>query len=227
MGMRPALIAAFMAMCLFLSPAQAQTTRNGQAPAAAAEQADSPAAAPETGISLSHSALKAITYKIGTTVSNVTILSVATGSLVAGSALTAFVTTASLAIYTVNDYLWDKHVPPPAKTEQHHSFDLKDEFWRTTNKFATWTATILWVKAIKAASLYAYTGSSTTTVAAVAAGTLVAAGLFYANNFAWDYYDSLPGESPAAEPASPPAIPTAELPDLPRAAALPEPAPKS
>ncbi len=209
MGMRPAMIAASVALCLFLSPAQAQTP-----PAAAA---------PASGdASVMHSALKAITYKAGTTAANVAIYSIAAGSMAFGTALTAFGTAASLAIYTANDYLWDKHLPPPAKREPGQPFDLKEEFWRTTDKFLTWNATIFWVKGIKAASLYAYTGSSTTTIVAVTASTVVIAGLFYANNFAWDYYDSL-----AVPPPIPEAVPTAAVPALPQAAAFAEHAPKS
>lgn len=218
MPMRPAMIAALLAMGLFLSPAQAQT---------APEQASPLAAAPASDASLSHSVLKAITYKAGTTAANMTIYSIAAGSLAVGTALTAFGTAASLAIYTANDYLWDKHLAPPAKRAQGQPFDLKDEFTRTTEKFLTWNASILWIKGVKAASLYAYTGSTTTTVAAVSAATVVVAGIFYANNFAWDYYDSLAAPPPDLSPPTPEAVPTAQAPALPQAAALPEHEPKS
>lgn len=219
MGMRPALIVAFLAMCLFLGPAPAWSQ---DAAGTAPEQTAAAAAAPAGSASLTHSALKAITYKTATTAANVGIYSIASGSFAFGSALTAFGTAASLAIYTLNDYLWDKHTPPPAKTEPGQSFDLKNEFWRTTEKFSTWSATVLWIKGIKAASLYAYTRSTTTTVVAVSAATVVIAGLFYANNFAWDYYNSL-----SAAPAATGPVPTVEVPALPQAAALAEHAPKS
>lgn len=212
MGMRPAMIAACLALCLLVMPAKAQTP-----PA-------TDAASEAGGASLTHSALKAITYKAGTTAANVAIYSIAAGSMAFGTAVTAFGTAASLAIYTANDYLWDKHLPPPATREPGQPFDLKEEFWRTTDKFLTWNATIIWVKGIKAASLYAYTGSSATTIAAVTASTVVLAGLFYANNFAWDYYDSLAVPPPSAVPE---AVPTAAVPALPQAAAFAEHTPKS
>lgn len=219
--MRPVLIAALLAMCLLLRPAQAETP-----PAAAPEPAA--AEAPADGPSLVHSALKAMTYKAGTTAVNVTVYSLATGSLAAGTAFTAFGNAATLAIYAVNDYLWDRHAPPPVPQSVGQGFDLKEEFWRTTEKFLTWNATILWVKGIKATALLAYTGSSRTTAVAVGASTVLVAGIFYANNFAWDYYDWLTATPAAAAPPPEPApLPSAQAPGLPRAAAIAGHVPKS
>lgn len=203
--MRPAILAAFLVIWLLPGPAVAQTT---------------PDAAQAGGSSLSHSALKAITYKIATTTVNLTIFSVAAGGMVAGSALTAFGAAASVTVYTVNDYLWSSNLPPPARQENDAGFDMAGAFWRTTEKFLTYKAATLWIKAIKAGSLYAYTGSSTTTLVAISAATAINAGVFYANNMAWDYYDSLSLPPPAAAPAPPPVA-------APLIARVPERAPKS
>ncbi len=199
MSTRIALIAAVVAMFLPFQPAAAQSPPDAAAP---------PETAPVVTATLSHSLLKAITYKIGTTAVNVTVLSIAAGGVAAGAALTVFGTAASMAVYAVNDYTWDTHAPPPPpKPEEGQSFNLSDEFWRITKKFATYQPGVLWIKAIKAASVYAYTTSATTTMAAISATTAINAGVFYANNFAWDYYDSLTVTPPAALPPSPPAAP--------------------
>jgi uncharacterized membrane protein len=212
MRVSPTIAAVLLASCFYLSPAAAQTVPPLDI---APGQAESPAAAQPGGSSLSHSALKAITYKIGTTAANITILSAAAGSLLAGTALTALVTTASLVVYAVNDHLWESYVPPPVKQDDIHQFDMTDEFWRTSEKFMTYKATTIWIKAVKLASVYGYTGSTTTTLAAITASTVVNAGIFYANNFAWDYYDWC--MTPTLPPAAPPLV----------AASPPEAAPKS
>lgn len=213
--MRPAMIAAIVAMSLFFHPAAAQSP-----PAAVAvpDQTAAPEAAPTVGGLLSHSALKAVTYKIATTASNFTILTVATGGMVAGAALTLFGAVASVAVYTVNDYAWERHAPPPPpKPDESQSFNLNDEFWRTSKKFLTYKAATIWIKAAKLAALYAYTGSPTTTLTAISASTAVNAGIFFANNFAWDYYDSLTVRGAAAVPPlretmpPPEALPAPEL----------------
>lgn len=218
--MPSAVLAVFLAFWLVLSPAAAQTALPpGAAPGA-------PGATQASGASLSHSAMKAITYKVATTTVNLTVYSVAAGSVVAGTALTAFGAAASLLVYMTNDYVWASH-PPPAKPDDSRAFDMKDEFWLTTEKFLTYKAATLWIKAIKAASLYAYTGSPAATLAAVSAATTLNAGVFYANNLAWDYFDSVAAPLPAAVPppaSAPPAPLVARLPEALRPA---EAAPKS
>jgi hypothetical protein len=212
--MPSAVLAVFMAMWLFVGPAAAQTAL---ATDGAAGQTGSPAAAEATGASLSHSAMKAITYKLATTTVNLTIYSVAAGSMVAGTALTVFGAAASLAVFTGNDYLWANHLPPPPKPDDGQGFDVTESAWRTTEKFLTYKAATLWIKVIKAASLYAYTGSAAATLAAVSVATALNAGVFFANNLAWDYVDSLT-TPPAAAPPPPAAVP----PPAPVVARLPE-----
>ena len=62
--------------------------------------------------SLGHSALKATTFKVGSTIVNLVLLSRAADGIVGGAALTAFMTVSSWAIYTANDYLWDSYSFP-------------------------------------------------------------------------------------------------------------------
>ena len=203
--MPPAILAVLMAICLYVSPASAQTA---PAPGAGANRAglfteDTPPADPW----LSHSALKAVTYKAATTVANITILSAAAGGVVAGTALTLFGAAASFAIYAMNDYAWESHAPPPARQETGQAFDLGDEFHKTGKKFLTYKAETVWIKAVKLAALYLYTGAPVTTLAAVSGATLVNAGLFFTNNIAWDYYDWQATPPPAAVPVPPVPVP--------------------
>ena len=224
MGMRPAMIAGSLAVCLFMSPARAQTAEPQPPPATTGPAEPAPAGA----ASLSRSTLKAITYKTATTAANLAIFSVAAGGLAAGTALTAFGLAASVLVYTVNDYAWDSNSPQPqAQPAAGQDFDTAGQFWRTTKKFLTFKAATLWIKGVKAAAMYAYTGSSAATAAAISAGTIVNAGLFYANDFAWDYYDPPMAPPPAASPPALAPVPTVLAPALPQDAALAEHAPKS
>ena len=227
--MPPALFAAFMAMWLILSPAAAQTMPPpGAPPAAAPAETGSPDAAKASSGSVSHSVLKAITYKVTTTTVGLTIYSVAAGGVAAGAALEAFGLVASMAVYTANDYLWTSNVPPPVKQDESQSLNVKDEFWKTTKKYLTYRVSTIWIKAIKMAALYAYTGSAATTLVAGSAASLLAAGVFYANNMAWDYYDFDTAPPSQAAPPPPVASPSAPvIARLPEAAPLMEAAPKS
>src|SRR6185312_7447223 len=76
---------------------------------------DAPGAAPANNASLTHSALKATTFKVGSTVTNLAVLSVATGGVAGGAALATFMLASSWVIYTANDYAWDTYSPPPRK----------------------------------------------------------------------------------------------------------------
>ena len=148
---------------------------------------------------LSHSAAKALTYKAATTASNLIVLSVAAGGVAAGTALTLAGAAASVAVYAVNDMWWDSATVPPPR-EEGHDFDLQGEFWSTGRKFLTYKATTLWIKVAKFAAIYAISGSAVTSLAAVSATTAINAGLFFGNNFAWDYLDPRPA-APAFRPA--------------------------
>lgn len=197
MGAQPATFAAIAAICLTFSPALARTE-----PAPVPTDplvVVPPPEAPDSSVSLSHSALKAATYKTATTAANFTILSIATGGVVAGATLTAVGAAASLVVYAVNDYAWESRAPAPAKQEENQPFDAAASFWRTGENFLTYKAATVWIKAAKLATLYAYTGSPVTTLAAIGTSTVVNAGLFFANGFAWDYYNW--SASPPARPA--------------------------
>ena len=91
-----------------------------------AQPAPSPSVAATTpasgSASLTHSALKATTFKSGSTATNLALLSYAAGGVVGGAALTVFMLGSSWVIYTANDYIWDSYSPPPMKqSESSHS----------------------------------------------------------------------------------------------------------
>ena len=192
MAMRPSLLAGVVASCLWMAPAVAQT-----APASdvAPTQAALPAPAQMKDASLSHSALKATTFKVATVVTNVSVLSLAAGGVVGGAALTGFLTVSSWLIYTANDYIWDSYAPPPVKQDANESFDATSDVWRNTGKYLTFKPV---VASIKLAALYAYTGSGTIALAFGTASILTNTAVFYANNVAWDMYDWYAGTPQAA-----------------------------
>jgi uncharacterized membrane protein len=149
--------------------------------------------APAPEASLSHSALKATTFKAGTVITNLTVLSYATGGLVGGMALTTFMTAASWLIYTANDYIWDSYSPPLTRQDSQ-PFDAGADVWRNTGKYLTYKPVIA---SIKLASLYVYTSSAAITAVFGTASVLTNTAVFYANNMAWDWYDWYSG-APAA-----------------------------
>ncbi len=160
-------------------------------------QSDLPGAAPGNNASLTHSALKATTFKVGSTATNLAILSYAAGGIVGGAALTTFMLGASLVLYTANDYAWDSYAPPPTKQTEQQAFDATADVWRNTGKFVTYKPMIA---SIKLAALYAYTGSAGVTAVFGTASIFTNTVVFYANNMAWDFYDWY---------AAPPALATA------------------
>jgi uncharacterized membrane protein len=169
MAMRSAMLASVVAGTLAIAPAGAQTPT---------VQADDP--------SLSYSALKATTYKIGTSLANFGILSYAAGDFSGGTVLAIANTAASWVMYTTNDYLWDTFSPAPSKTRADQSFDTSAEFWRNTGKFLTYKPPVF---LFKLASIYVYTGSATTALLFGPASSLTNTVVFYINITAWDLYD--------------------------------------
>lgn len=208
MGMPQAMLAALFLAGLSCSPTAAQTSPDQSAPAQTTQaqpDPESPGSSPPTRTDaswLSHSAVKALTYKVATTATNITVLSVVSGGVVTGTALALAGTAMSFALYAVNDYSWDSQTTP-VKQDTDNSLDVKDEFWRTSKKFLTYKASTLWIKATKLAYVYAYNGSIITTVAAVSTSTLINAGFFYGNNIAWDYYDASAATPRAAAALAP------------------------
>ncbi len=135
--------------------------------------------------SLTHSAMKATTFKVGSTVVNLVLLSSAADGIVGGAALTTFMAVSSWSIYTANDYLWDRYAPPPPRQAGEQAFDASDNAMRNTLKFLTFKPVVASVKLI---SLYAYTGSLATTAVFGGAAIITNSVVFYANNMLWDFY---------------------------------------
>ncbi len=179
--MRPALAAALIVV--MGSPALAQSTPS---PLTGAVAAEAPTQAPADGASLTHSAMKATTFKAGSTAVNLAILSYATGGVTGGVVLSGFMLASSWLWYTANDYLWDTYDPPPEKQSGAQEFDASADAWRNTKKYLTFKPVI---GSVKLLSLYVYTGSAAVAgvfgTAAIASNTVV----FFVNNMAWDWYD--------------------------------------
>lgn len=174
MAMPRTMLATVTAGVLLAAPALAQT-------------APAPHGAPAAeSASLTHSALKATTFKVGSTITNIAVLSYATGDFVAGTGLAAFMLGASWLTYTANDYLWDKYSPPPVKQTEDQGFDATADVWRNTGKYFTYKPVIA---SVKLTSLYLYTGSAAIAGVFGTATVLINTGVFYANNMAWDWYD--------------------------------------
>ena len=148
----------------------------------AVAQAPSAPLAHTSDATLSHSAVKATTFKVAAALSGWFLYTAAAGTVAGGTTLTAFTTVGSWLLYTANDYLWDTYSPP----QQGASFDKGADAWRTTKKFLTFTP---FVKLLSSGSVYLYTGSVATVLWFSVAMTVWKSTLFYGNNFAWDYYD--------------------------------------
>ena len=106
--MRRGLLAAVVLSGLSASPVVAQVA----APVVSPDRPATVATVAPQDASLAHSAMKATTYKVGTTAVNYTILSYAAGGAAGGALLAAIAFGASWALYRVNDYLWDRYDPP-------------------------------------------------------------------------------------------------------------------
>jgi uncharacterized membrane protein len=142
-----------------------------------------------------HSALKATTFKVAATLSGWFIYTAAAGTVAGGTALTAFTAAGNWLLYTVNDYLWDTYSQP----QQGGSFDKGADAWRTTKKYLTYKPS---ATALALGSVYIYTGSVTTVLQFGVVMTVWKTALFYANNFAWDYYDWYVGSQQGTAQAS-------------------------
>jgi len=145
------------------------------------------AAAPEPGTAaaLQRSSLKALTYKIMTTTTNLVVFSAATRSVTSGAGLTAVITAYSFALYTFNDFAWDA-LSPPAVPKKGEPLDLVESGKRATLKLITY-------KSVSIPSalgiIYLWTRSARTALTWGGAAAVLKLGLFYVNNIAWDYYD--------------------------------------
>lgn len=146
---------------------------------------------------VTRSAYKATTYKIGTAVINLAALSYAFGNVVDGSLLAAGSAVTSWAVYTVNDYAWDKYNPAPVRESTDQAFDAKAEAWRTTLKYLTFKPLGLGQKFVW---LYAWTGSASMMWTWGLGITTVNTAWFYANDMAWDWYDWYASQPEGARP---------------------------
>jgi uncharacterized membrane protein len=182
MALRQALLIATVLTLPATLPALAQSLPTPTVAAAPAR----PVVNPAGSASLTHSALKATTFKVGSTATNLALLSYATGDVISGTALTVFMLASSWMIYTANDYIWDSYSPPPIKQAASEQFDATADVWRNTGKFLTYKPVIA---SIKLASLYVATGSVAVATIFGGASVLTNTGVFYLNNVAWDFYD--------------------------------------
>jgi len=157
------------------------------APARAASLYDSIQLTPgPNGASVPHSAMRATTYKIGTTAMNIGLLSYAFGSVAGGGAVAVAAGISSWLIFTANDYLWDRYGPPLAQPVSNGQFDPKASTWRTTLKFLTYKPLSL---AQKYFWVYVYSGSVATSFTWGSITAAANAAWFYVNDMAWDWYD--------------------------------------
>jgi uncharacterized membrane protein len=203
-GLRCSLIAGLVAASICIPPAAAQTAPAGSreaALAAAPSEAAGQGGTTQREASLATSATKATTFKIATVVTNMAIFSTGTASLAGGALLTAFNVTKSWLLYTANDYGWDTFAPLEKKPAgASEDFDASASAWRTTEKFLTYKPVDT---AIKFASIYLWTGSLSAMVIMGTASSVANTLIFYANNFAWDFYDwSRAPPEPGTVPAS-------------------------
>jgi uncharacterized membrane protein len=147
--------------------------------------------------------MRATTFKIGTAMINLGVLSYAVESVVAGGVLTGAISAISWTIYTGNDYFWDTYLPTPAKTAENQSFDASAQTWRASVKYFTYKPLAM---TPKFAMLYLYTGSVATMATYGTAISVADAGWFFANDLAWSWYDwaTDPGtpQTPKQEPVA-------------------------
>ena len=159
-----------------------------------AQPATPPLPAPQqASASVGHSAVKGVTLKVINGLAAMAVFTTGTGSLAAGSILSAAVAASSYTVFVVNDYLWDRYFPNTNLAANNQSFS---PFWslsRNTAKFVTFKPAVMtadW------SVIYLYTGSWFSTFTLGPAYSILSPLTFYANNVAWDWYDwysSAPG----------------------------------
>jgi uncharacterized membrane protein len=154
---------------------------------AAAEGAD-PSQPPPTKVeaSLMHSVSKAITLKVATFTTGTIIYAFGTGSLAAGSALSAINTAGSFVMLTANDYAWDYFWPNTNVKANNDSFEALNSVSRNTAKYLTFKPM---VTVLNIGSIYWWTGSVANTAVTGTAAVLILPMRFYVNNTLWDWYD--------------------------------------
>ncbi|WP_168220428.1 hypothetical protein [Azospirillum thermophilum] len=148
--------------------------------------------------SIGNSAVRGLTYKTGTFLTNLLAFSYLTGSALDGTGMSALITAYSYGSYVATDYLWDTLYPRSAEARTPQEV-LEESAWRTTAKFVTYKAVNMPV--MLGLSYYA-TGTGAGAVGLYAGLSVFKAGLFYANNMIWDYYDAYAGPARPAAPAA-------------------------
>lgn len=143
-----------------------------------------------TEASLERSALRALTYKVGTFVTNTVVYTATTGDMMQGLALSSALTAYTAVSYVLTDYFWDNAYP------QMHAGDapaevLKESAERTTWKFMTYK--VLNLPALLTISYYA-TGTASGALGVASGLSLFKTGWFYANTMVWDYYSPPPSK---------------------------------
>ena len=152
----------------------------------------------QAAASLGHSTMKGLTLKVINGLAAMAVFTTGTGSLVAGSVLSAAVAASSFAVFVINDYLWDKYFPNTNLAANNQSFS---PFWslsRNTAKYLTFKPTVVtadWTV------IYLYTGSWAATLTMGPAYSILSPLTFYTNNVAWDWYDWYSGAASTAPPA--------------------------
>jgi uncharacterized membrane protein len=154
---------------------------------------------PKADGSLTHSAAKATTFKIGTTITGLAIFSYGTSSVLGGGLLTAFNVSKGWLLYTVNDYAWDKYSPADATPASAETFDVSASLRRNTLKFITYKSVDT---TIKFASIYLYTGSLVAMFWLGSVSAIANTGVYYANNLIWDWHDWAQSPAPVVATAS-------------------------
>lgn len=158
----------------------------GTVPAAAQEPPPASPSPKGKEASLGNSAVRGLTYKAATFLSNAAAYSLAVGSGVEGAALSGVQAGYTYVTYVYSDYLWDV-ISPRTANPQNAQEVVAESASRTTGKLLVYK--VLNLPVALALSYYA-TGTAVGAVGLFTGLSAMKAGLFYANDIAWDYYDS-------------------------------------
>ncbi len=152
-----------------------------------------PAPPPAAAASVQHSALKAVTLKALTFSTGAVIYSLGTGSVMAGTTLSAINAIGSFAIFTANDYAWDYYWPNTNISANNASFGAFSSLSRNTLKYLTFKPM---VTVLNVGTIYMFTDTLTATAATSTAALVILPFMFYLNNVGWDWYDWYRNGSP-------------------------------
>ena len=154
------------------------------APPAAAPATDAPPKA--VAASVSHSAAKGITLKLATLTAGAVIYTFGTGSLAAGSLLSAINAAGSYVIYVTNEYMWDTYSPNTNVSANNEKFQTTSSLSRNTWKYLTFKPA---VTVLNVSTIYWFTDTLAATATTSTAAIVALPIMFYLNNTLWDWYD--------------------------------------